>query len=199
VDLDVDAKPVQCSTWNVTRDFRLVTTPVRRTQPRVASFQRSNYPALMPKKNIIEVIARGVLVHRGRVLVCRNRKRRNAFLPGGHVDFGEPAGKALEREIREELGVRLHAGRLLGALEATFRQRTSGRKSPGQFHHEVNLVYLLELPPGRTGRSATIDPADLKSREPHIEFIWVERRQLIGPRPKVRLLPEGITAFIPRS
>ena len=33
-----------------------------------------------------EIISRGVCVHRGHVLLCRNRKRGNVYLPGGHIE-----------------------------------------------------------------------------------------------------------------
>jgi ADP-ribose pyrophosphatase YjhB (NUDIX family) len=140
---------------------------------------------------VVELIARGVLMDRGRVLVCCNRKRGHSFLPGGHIEFGEPAAKALEREMREELGVRLRAGRFLGVCEASFVQ--AGRVGRRR-HHEINLVFEMTWPPpsgvAKHGRPQLI------SVEPKIEFFWAPLRQLRGRRPAVQLLPAGIVPLI---
>jgi mutator protein MutT len=57
----------------------------------------------------------GALVREGRVLLVHRRPNRIAYpdvwdLPGGHVESGESELDALERELREELGVQLAAG-----------------------------------------------------------------------------------------
>src|SRR5262249_814619 len=43
----------------------------------------------------IEVIARGLLRDRSQILVCQSLKHGYCYLPGGHVEFGEPAAVAL--------------------------------------------------------------------------------------------------------
>jgi ADP-ribose pyrophosphatase YjhB (NUDIX family) len=152
---------------------------------------------------IVEVIARGVLVHRGSVLICRDRKRGHAFLPGGHVEFGETAAAALEREMSEELGVSLRSGRFLGVCEASFVQASRrGRRR----HHEINLVFELVAPKsavraasrarGKSGGGATDWLRGLASIEAKIEFIWVPLGHLRGRRPRLRLLPPGLTPLI---
>ena len=61
---------------------------------------------------VAAVIARG-----DRVLACRRNADREAGglweFPGGKVEPGESAQQALEREIREELGVGIRVGELL--------------------------------------------------------------------------------------
>jgi 8-oxo-dGTP diphosphatase len=52
----------------------------------------------------------GLLVRDGRVLLCHRAPDRDWYpdvwdVPGGHVEDGESAAAALERELREELGV----------------------------------------------------------------------------------------------
>ena len=46
-------------------------------------------------------LARGVLFAEGRALLAHQKGAGNTFLPGGHIDPGEPAQSALIREIEE--------------------------------------------------------------------------------------------------
>ncbi len=137
----------------------------------------------------IEVIARGVLVHNQQVLLCQNRKHEHRFLPGGHVDFNEPTGSALLREVREELGIELTLGRFLGVFESAFDQPR--KKGDGnRHHHEINLVFQL-LPP----TASAFSPASLVSQEEHIQFIWAPIDAL-GKAGGLSVLPQGIETII---
>lgn len=64
----------------------------------------------------IQVVA-AVIIHDATVLTCRRKPGRSAAglweFPGGKVETGEAPDAALRREIREELGVDIHVGRLL--------------------------------------------------------------------------------------
>ena len=102
----------------------------------------------------IEVIARGVCVTEGKILLCRAKGGNTTYLPGGHVEFGETGREALVREIREELGLEAQTGAFLGVVENSFLQH-------GKPHAEINLVYALSLAAG-----------DVKAREDWIEFEW---------------------------
>jgi 8-oxo-dGTP diphosphatase len=63
-------------------------------------------------------IVNAVLVHQGKVLLARRSPRRKAYpglwsFPGGHVEQGESLEEALERELREEIGIVPTSYRLL--------------------------------------------------------------------------------------
>jgi 8-oxo-dGTP diphosphatase len=110
----------------------------------------------------IEVIARGVTVHNGAVMVCQSIAGGYCYLPGGHVEFGEPAADALVREFLEETGLAVRVGGLLCFTEEVFHQK-------GRLRHEVNLLFHVELPtPGQT----------VPSLESHIAFRWLPRAEV---------------------
>lgn len=131
-------------------------------------------------KSEIEVIARAVIAKGGRVLLARKKGADNAFLPGGHIEWNEPARLALRRELREEMGLKIRIGAFLGVVEHAFggeKRRT----------HELNLLFLV---PG----SAL--PGKVSSREPKLEFFWHPIRDLgsvnLQPHPLQRLIPEMV-------
>ena len=140
----------------------------------------------MPKPHI-EVIARGVCVMDGHVLVCRNNGCNLCYLPGGHVEFGEPARAALEREIREELGCSSRAGAFLGGVEHGFVQ-------DGKPRSEINLVFALTR--------ADISVAHpVVAVESHLQFPWVPVADLaswcLEPSVLVELLPDWLAGQAP--
>jgi 8-oxo-dGTP diphosphatase len=57
----------------------------------------------------------------GRVLILRQSYRPGATFPGGGLRAGEDAATAARRELREEVGLDLPAGRLRLAREVTVR------------------------------------------------------------------------------
>lgn len=64
-----------------------------------------------------DILARGVALVDGRVLLARQIDATNTFLPGGHIGHGERAETALIREIEEEIGETAIVQRFLGAVE----------------------------------------------------------------------------------
>ena len=126
-----------------------------------------------------EIIARGVCVHRGHVLLCRNRKRGNVYLPGGHLEGEERAPDALRRELLEELGLRCRLGEFLGMVQHAFDHK-------GERVVEINFVFTFRCP-----RASLRKPP--ASAEEKIEFYWwpLARLARSGLQPHIlrRLLP----------
>lgn len=122
------------------------------------------------------MIARGLVVRENRVLACRNLEHGHLFLPGGHVEPGEPASAALARECDEECGEPIRVGPLLLVAESLFEQQ-------GRPRHEVNLVFHVE-------HAAGVWPERVTSREAHIGFAWLEPAMA-----QAELLPRVIGAW----
>lgn len=114
------------------------------------------------ESTVIEIIARGLLVGGSRILLCRN-KRGIWFLPGGHVEFGEPAATALAREFVEETGMVMKVGPCVLIQEHIFDQG-------GEHHHELNLVFHVEP----STKNPQPKEGDVISLESGLAFEWVD-------------------------
>lgn len=139
----------------------------------------------------IENIVRGVCVVDGHVLLCRPKKGGYAYLPGGHIEFGETSRAALVREMREETGLDAAVGDFLGVVESQFEQH-------GKRHCEISLVYRLTLggcPLAGEERGASPRLPAVAAQEDWIEFAWwpldrLDEANLLPPEMK-RLMPRG--------
>ncbi len=134
------------------------------------------------KKNRVEVIARGVCVKSGMVLLCQTKGADITYLPGGHTEFNEKAHISLEREIVEELGVESVAGSFLGMVEHNFVQK-------GRQHCEWNVVFELGID--------ALNPEDeVIAAEDHISFRWCKISELksakLEPNVLCELLPKWL-------
>lgn len=127
-----------------------------------------------PKK--IEFLARGWIVRRGRVLLCRGQDTAYWYLPGGHIDPGESAADALRRELLEEAQLSVRLRRVLCVHEHLF---TQGKKP----RHEITVVY--EASPSSA----------LGQVEPGLEFRWINITQLerenVLPKDLIHTLSSG--------
>jgi len=109
----------------------------------------------------VEYLARAMMRREGRVLVCRDLAHGHAYLPGGHVEFGEPAAAAAARELEEECGLLCRVGAPLLVWESRFVQR-------GKAKQEITVVFHVEPLSGQEW------PSEVGSRESHIAFEWID-------------------------
>jgi ADP-ribose pyrophosphatase YjhB (NUDIX family) len=135
----------------------------------------------------IEILARGLLIERGAILICRSVRAGYGFLPGGHVEFGESASGALRREFFEESGLDVHVKDCALVTEEVFQ---SGK----HMHHELNVVFHVE-------RTRASDSSSITSREVEIAFEWVDlaaisRMDLRPPTVRDWLLRRGTSKAI---
>jgi len=130
--------------------------------------------------NKIELIARGVCVKSGKILLCKNKNKTYFYLPGGHIEHRERAEDALLREIREELGLEASILRFLGCAEFCYKQKI--RRVA-----EVNLVFEIAIPRARTSRKPG-------AKEKHLTFFW----QPLASLASSDLQPEVLRTLLPQ-
>jgi len=135
--------------------------------------------------SVPEIISRGVCVHRGHVLLCRNRKRGNVYLPGGHIEGEERAPDALRRELAEELGRNCRIGKFLGMVQHAFDHK-GGRVV------EINFVFAFQLP-----RASLQHPP--ASQEEPIEFLWWPLGKLAGAGLQPHVLRRSLPDWLRRG
>ncbi len=118
-----------------------------------------------------EILARGVCVESNKILLARFKPKDYYFLPGGHVEFGESVLSALEREIEEEMGIKIKATEVRTVFEHTW----SGKNG---LVHEYSFITSFEF-----GEEKLIN-----SRIDHLEFEWVS----LDHFDKINFLPQEI-------
>jgi len=112
------------------------------------------------------VVAVGAIVfHHDRVLLVQRQKPPNQgqwAIPGGKVRLGESLQRAAEREIHEETGITIRAGKPVHSFELIERD-----SQDRVFYHFVIIDLLAEY---LAGEPQAADDAAAAA--------WIERRQL---------------------
>jgi 8-oxo-dGTP pyrophosphatase MutT (NUDIX family) len=80
----------------------------------------------------------GIIIDRERLLIHRAEGDDFWALPGGRIEFGEPAGVALARELAEELGIAAEVGRLVWVVENFFTYQDEP-------YHEIAFYFRASL------------------------------------------------------
>lgn len=80
-----------------------------------------------------------VLLNETKVLIHTTPRDKFWALPGGRVEFNEPANQTVKREMQEELGIDICVERLLWVAENFFDYN-------GKSYHELAFYFLISAP-----------------------------------------------------
>lgn len=109
---------------------------------------------VQPGYATVKVDVRGAVVREGRILLVKERADGRWTMPGGWADVGETPSRSVEREIREESGLKARAERLVGVWDANREGR------PMEFYHAFKVVFLCR----ETGGQLTVSEETLDAK-----------------------------------
>ncbi len=112
----------------------------------------------------IHLIARGIIIQHGHILLCHKKGMDYVFLPGGHIEPFESAAQAIVREMTEEFGGEAVIDRFVTTIENSYLEDSKD-------HHEICIIMAGRL-------SNVCYPESPVSLEPRLEFPWHPVAQL---------------------
>ena len=137
-----------------------------------------------------ELIARGVIIQNGAILVNHNTNAKTGesycALPGGHVDADESCPAALQREIEEEMGATVEVGDLCFVAESVY----AGRHDWDARRQEVVLYFWAQLT-----SELQIENGKILSPESDKNFAWLPLEELEA----TNLLPLSFKNWLMRN
>ena len=126
--------------------------------------------------SVIPCVGAVITDDRGRLLLIKRGHAPSAglwSLPGGRIEPGETDAEALVREIREETGLMIEAGRLLG-----------GVRRPG---HDGDVFDIRDY-------AATVTGGTLRPGDDAADARWVNTAE-VGTLPMTEGLADALTSW----
>ena len=123
----------------------------------------------------------GVFLEKDKVLMVK--RAIQPFLgywvfPGGHVDYGERVEKAIQREMKEELGVSVKIIKLFGVY-------SDPKRDPR--YHTISLVYLLKKIKGKIKLNYEASEFKYFSLDNLPKKIGVDHRKILNDLKKAKI------------
>ena len=138
--------------------------------------------------NGVNLIVRAIIIHEGHILLTTTTSENYDFaanlffLPGGHVEYNEPALDALRREIWEEMNLEVEEAKFAGAVECSWDRK-------GSIYHELNLVYAVNI------KNLSLANPPIAMDHKFHKFVWQQLDQI----DQVTILPEKLKTIIRNS
>ncbi len=101
---------------------------------------------------------------KGEVLIVRSKKWGNKYtVPGGHIELGERAEDAIEREVKEETGLDSEAVKLLIVQQAIY---------PKDYHKHEHFIFMDYVCKAKSSE-VKLDGRELQS------YVWVNPEEAL--------------------
>ncbi|MDB5477583.1 MAG: mutT/nudix family protein [Alphaproteobacteria bacterium] len=137
----------------------------------------------------IKIKAYAVFRRGSQILVNEVRETEGTLIgfrvPGGHVEFGEKAFDAVQREIMEELSVEAENYKLLPVMENTFHYA-------GEEHHEIIFAYTTNFKNKSLYEQETIQAFEHTNNKSFTLF-WLDPEKC---PPGTRIFPTGLVELL---
>lgn len=139
------------------------------------------------------ISVKALIIQDGRILLPMHRDESGDYfiLPGGGQEWGETAAAALERECREELGVDVIVGDLVGARDYIARHHEFAATDHA---HQVELMFRCTL----AGDAVPVVGAVPDPRQVGVKWLALAELESVRfyPRRLAELLvANGVVAF----
>ena len=113
----------------------------------------------MPQQYPEATVGALVVNPKGEVLIVRSSKWNDKFtVPGGHIELGELAEDAIQREVKEETGLDVDAVKLLVVQQAIYPKHYC------KHEHFIFLDYLCKA----MSQNVQLDGRELQS------YVWIK-------------------------
>ncbi len=122
----------------------------------------------------------GVIINNDKVLLVDMDKSGFLCFPGGYVELGEESQKAIEREVLEEVNIKVKVLKYLGVIENYFINKYQ-RKI-----HEICFYYLLEpVDEIETLNFSLVEKGEYRDTMLDFKWINIENLDKYDIRPKI--------------
>jgi len=136
----------------------------------------------------VNLIVRAIIIHENHVLLSTPTESNRSFakdlyfLPGGHVDYNEPAKTAIKRELIEEMNLHCENTALKGILECSWDRK-------GRIYHEINLVFQVDV------KGLSLEQPPIALDHGFQKFVWFPLEKL----EEITVLPEQLKPMISQA
>ena len=109
-----------------------------------------------------KIDVRGAVVRDNKILLIQERTDGRWAMPGGWADLGNAPASVAEREVWEESGYRVKAGKVVAIIDAN-------RIEPMEFYHAFKIIFLCKLiggEPRTSNETVAVDFFELDNLPP---------------------------------